>query len=753
MGILDVFRRAKNINPNIFNFVGDKAAPDITGDQFLRAYKGWVYACVSAIAEEVSTIKLVLENKQQDQWITIDDHMILDLLANVNDFDTFSQLIISTESYLQLEGNGFWYLPRGEVTDKPGEIWSLNPVRMTVVKSTETVVDGYIFRNEQGKEIPLTTDEIIHFRRFNPRSRFRGIGTVAAAALAIDVDDFSQQWNKNFYFNSAMPSAVLETKGEITKEQFERLKSEWSKKYTGLNKAHKLAILQGGLTYKPVQMSQKDMDFLEQRKFSRDEILGIFRVPKTILGLTEDVNRASAETSDFVFAKRVIKPRMGFLTDMLNEFLIPMFGLEQNEWRFVFVDPVPDDRDAILKEKEVAFNKWRTINETRETEGRKPIANGDSIYLPINLFPIGDVEDKAVKVIKSKRVTKQERRRFIALVGARREFIHKEIARRTPQYRKIIRNILNDIADRIREAPEERDQVDETRSVKAKVIKGRFSNLMRLVTFTHRGDLEALTDKNVEVLTNVVGESGQVANGVLGVDTPFNTTNPDTLKWINDNALSSAVLINATLKSNVRQIILEGVRGGFSNDEIAGFINDIERDIALTNAKRIARTEIVKAYAQGSIESYRQSGVVIGKEWLTAGDDRVDNDCFSNEADGVIPLNASFSTGEEAPPEHPNCRCVIRPVTSSGLERRAAERIDLTLKAKTKGYKTELDQERTAIQKELRKEGKVMLTDVSKEADAIIAQAIKKGKAERTKLTKQVKKLRDKALELKYGKE
>jgi hypothetical protein len=60
------------------------------------------------------------------------------------------------------------------------------------------------------------------------------------------------------------------------------------------------------------------MQFAESRKDLRDEILAIFRVPKPVLGIFEDINLASAQVADLVFAKYTVKPKMRFFVDKLS---------------------------------------------------------------------------------------------------------------------------------------------------------------------------------------------------------------------------------------------------------------------------------------------------------------------------------------------------------------------------------------------------------------------------------------------------
>ena len=56
------------------------------------------------------------------------------------------------------------------------------------------LVAGYVYTNDASKQVPFKPEEIIHFKRFNPNSQYRGIGTVAAAELAIDTDETAKLW-------------------------------------------------------------------------------------------------------------------------------------------------------------------------------------------------------------------------------------------------------------------------------------------------------------------------------------------------------------------------------------------------------------------------------------------------------------------------------------------------------------------------------------------------------------------------------
>jgi HK97 family phage portal protein len=309
MGLFSFLTRTKSIRDNerAWAFLLGVGSPAGKSLEYLNAYRSWVYACTSAVADEVATIEFRLQQKNGDTWKDIDTHPAIDLLTRVNPAMSSDELWGSTQSYLDLEGNGFLYVVRNGKKE-PTEIWPLNPTKVEVKPGKNFLVDGYVYTNDAGKRVPFTPKEIIHFKRFNPNSQYRGIGTVAAAALAIDTDDYASTWNRNFFSNSALPAAVMQTEGKLTDEQYERVKAQWEAQYRGVANAHRTAILEGGLKLEKLSLSQKDMDYLESRRFGRDEIMAMFKTPKTVLGITEDVNRANAEATDYVYAKRVVSP-------------------------------------------------------------------------------------------------------------------------------------------------------------------------------------------------------------------------------------------------------------------------------------------------------------------------------------------------------------------------------------------------------------------------------------------------------------
>lgn len=79
-------------------------------------------------------------------------------------------------------------------------------------------------------------------------------------------------------------------------------------------------------------------------------------------------------------------------------------------------------------------------------------------------------------------------------------------------------------------------------------------------------------------------------------------------------------------------------------------------------AEMIASTEVTRAYARGTLQGYRASGVMNEMEWRTANDEMVCTICGGLNATRSALEPVQFPDGHDIPPAHPRCRCWIAPV-------------------------------------------------------------------------------------------
>lgn len=132
------------------------------------------------------------------------------------------------------------------------------------------------------------------------------------------------------------------------------------------------------------------------------------------------------------------------------------------------------------------------------------------------------------------------------------------------------------------------------------------------------------------------------------------------IDWAEKHGATLVKGMDEETKRRLAHAISEGIE---AKRGIPGLARDIRTEFADMSKYRselIARTETSNALSQASLDRMGDMGIE-GKEWVTAGDDKVSDECLANEAEGVIPVNQTFSGGVMAPPQHPDCRCTLSP--------------------------------------------------------------------------------------------
>ncbi len=148
----------------------------------------------------------------------------------------------------------------------------------------EYTVAGHTVRFDQSAPQP----PILQLTLFHPLDDHYGLSPLEAAAIAVDTHNAAAKWNKALLDNAARPSGALVYAGPdgavLSDQQFERLKRELDEQYQGARNAGRPLVLEGGLDWKAMSLSPKDMDFMEAKHAAAREIALAFGVPPMLLG-------------------------------------------------------------------------------------------------------------------------------------------------------------------------------------------------------------------------------------------------------------------------------------------------------------------------------------------------------------------------------------------------------------------------------------------------------------------------------------
>lgn len=643
-------------------------------EKYLKAYadEPWVYACVSRRAEDVAGAPIRLFDAAGKK---IEKHEALDLLENPNKFMGMSKqfYLECLQSGLLLAGRGFTLLDDLDERGRPRALWPLIPSLVEVIPSKDPTKfrEGYLLHGTGGAPKPYSTDQIKEVSLYNPLSYYQGLPPLAAGRTSADTHRASGKWNLRFFDNSARPDIVLTTPHSLDDKQRKRMAESWNKRHGGEDRAHGMAFLEKGTKAEIVGVSQKDMDFILQKKMSREELCSVFRTPPALVGLFEYANYANAAEQERIYWRGTVVPDAKRLAQFLTIAILPFydktkklrFGVDESEIRALQEDEAA--RSEYVRRYWEAGVPMNQLVETYKLPFGK-IPGGDQAYVPISFVPSGqaapaepvDVQASAptVRVLRSGKLAPTP-----AMMAAKK---HK--------FALMAHSLGIPLQADVRKFfDEQRDQVLRAiHSAGGKPTKEQIG-IDSAASILH---LSELIRPHV-LRSGLAGaeEEGKFLRDLSGK--ALAQKGPDRIsKWANNNSFSWAKDINETTLKKLDALLEDGLAEGLTIEEISQEVAnlfDSERD---WRTLRVAQHEVVAALNEGSLDAYRDNAYVQGKGWLPTYDEATrDTHALAGKTfdeGGSIPVGQDFQVGSasgQAPGqldevgENMNCRCTIFP--------------------------------------------------------------------------------------------
>jgi HK97 family phage portal protein len=327
------------------------------------------YRCVRMIAEAASSVPLLVYDGKAEAAA----HPLRQLLQRPNPAQSGRELMENIVGFLLVAGNS--YVEASSLEGSPRELVALRPDRMKVVAGPNGWPESYEY-SVNGASTRLAAEAVLHIRLFNPLDDYYGMAPLEAAQRSIDTHNAASAWNKAMLDNAARPSGALvfaSSDGHLTTEQFDRLKSELENNYQGTANAGRPLVLEGGLDWKEMGFSPKEMDFIEAKNASAREVALAFGVPPMLLGIPGDNTFANYAEANRTFWRQSVVPVLGRVAEALSNWLGPQFGegirlgfdLDQ-------VEALSADRDALWLRVDRA--SFLTPDEKREAVGYGAVA-------------------------------------------------------------------------------------------------------------------------------------------------------------------------------------------------------------------------------------------------------------------------------------------------------------------------------------------------------------------------------------------
>lgn len=668
----------------------------------------WVFACASLVASELASYDW--EVTEPDGTVIEEPPEDLDkLLSQPNPRHTYFDFAELVGLDLEIAGNSFWAKDQMNLLNQPLALIRLRPEWVRIVTNERGDVIGYVYE-VQGKQVPYSVEEVMHFRYPSPIDPARGMGTVEALIRAVQADLEETQHVVGFFANGARISGVLTTQDNLSDTQFERLKTQIQEEYGGSANAFKVLLAEQGMDFKPVTESPGNLGIHELRRFTKDEILSGFGVPEFLLGGTAQGGVYKMEEAQNIFSRTMRPKARRFQERMTLDLTRAWDALE-----FFVVQSTQDTRTNKIARGKALIGAGASINEARAEYDAPPLdaPEADMITMPSNVVPWNGLAAPRKRVGADSNVRGGQVRKGTRRSGVGRELVKAStrildgavVSRALPapgetwsavdmalphgmETRDAIRPkavspqvVAELLADHARVM---RLGVDVVRPTMAKFFTSQHARVLdRLSAFRAPGDRtgngkldkkeltpEALWDdaiENAALLDTYMPLVDEL--GATSLTVPARLVNAS-ISWDAEHQFIKAardrlgeliVRINETTRDSIAEQVEEGMRRGYSIPQLANGVADegfpgirgVFADATAARAETIARSESAMIYNAAANAGYREGGV----SEVEVIDGNGDSACA--DANGQ---RWDVDRAELEPIAHPNCVRAFAPI-------------------------------------------------------------------------------------------
>lgn len=235
--------------------------------------------------------ELVLKEMEKGDLEEIEDHPLLDLLANGNPALNGEGVFQTSQIHLDLVGEAFWILERNNA-GMPVGLWPIPPNWVVSLPTVDSPYFKVQFGSRQA-DVPIT--EVIFFKDPDPANPYeRGTGVAKSLGDELEIDDYAAKHMKNFFFNRARPDVIIHGDG-LQRSDTARMQEDWLQKHQGFWNAWKPHFINRKVEVTELGGTMENMQMVDIRKSERDAVLQVFGAPPEKFGVLTASNRCFDE--------------------------------------------------------------------------------------------------------------------------------------------------------------------------------------------------------------------------------------------------------------------------------------------------------------------------------------------------------------------------------------------------------------------------------------------------------------------------
>ncbi|MDR2898488.1 MAG: phage portal protein [Spirochaetaceae bacterium] len=402
---MNVFQRIqlslqrRNILPNADTVLNenDSFADSIhttVGDTYLL--HAWVNIAVNILIRNIARADFTIKMNGND----VNSGVIYNLFRRPNSVQSRYDLWKETAAWWFIEGEAFWWFGSDYAGGIPKEIYVLDPRKMRHEYQEDIRLDRRSSNRrwfyQTGIDlIPILSDELIHFREWNPWNPVRGVNPLVSLSLELEQDYYANKANSQLLKHNAIPQGILKTEQTLRPEEADQLERRWESKYGQIKAGRKIAVLGKGTNFEALSFTPEVVKLFELKRWNLYTILAKYGIPPRVANINDKTTSLSGKDTaeqHSAFWKYTLIPILRQYEQILESQFFVRFGLkEQGIFDLRDIPELQESEDAQSKRDIAEINAGlKTINDVLQERGKEPKPWGDRWYKPRNVDAVSD---------------------------------------------------------------------------------------------------------------------------------------------------------------------------------------------------------------------------------------------------------------------------------------------------------------------------------------------------------------------------